>query len=136
MRTTVIIVAALGLSACSTTPPMQSALAPLAGQPVQLVFDRLGPPSSATPAGTDTVYRWYSSKPVHGAASRGTLMASAPGSQNGESSGLYPGPAVPYTCDVSIVADSEGRIKDSQFGEQTGGCRETAGKLRQLALAD
>src|SRR6187455_1258360 len=68
MRLTVII-AALCLGACATTPAMDTALAPLTGQPVQLVLDQLGPPSSSTPAGTDTIYQWYSTKMVHGTPS-------------------------------------------------------------------
>jgi hypothetical protein len=51
------------------------------------------------------------------------------------SGGQFAGPPVPYTCDVRILADSQGRIKDSQFGEETGGCRESARKLSQLAYS-
>jgi len=132
MRTTVIVIAsALALGACSTTPPMQSALAPLAGQPVQLVINQLGEPTSQTPAGADTLYRWHQAKFVRGVPSANSLPASAEGS-----GAAAAGVAVPYSCDVMVLADSDGRIKDSQFGEETGGCRETAGKLRQLALAN
>ena len=135
MRMTLIF-AALGLSACATAPTMETALAPLTGQPVQLVFDQLGSPSSSTPAGADTVYLWQTAKMVHGGAPRGTLGAAAPPSPDAPSSGTFAGPPVPYTCDLMIVADGEGRIKDSRFGEQTGGCRASARKLSQLALAD
>jgi hypothetical protein len=130
------IVAALGLSACASTPTMESALAPLTGQPVQLVVEQLGPPSSYAPAGADTVYEWRRAKTVSGAIARGGTMATAPsdGAPAYGASGSVV--AVPYTCDVWILADAEGLIKDSQFGEQTGGCRESARKLRQLALAE
>ena len=135
MRLTVII-AALCLGACATTPAMDTALAPLTGQPVQLVLDQLGPPSSSTPAGTDTIYQWYSTKMVHGTpSSRFNGSASAP-SEDAPTPGQFAGPPVPYTCDVRILADSEGRIKDSQFGEESGGCRESARKLRQLAYSE
>jgi len=135
MRLTVII-AALGLSGCATAPAMDTALAPLTGQPVQLVFDQLGPPSSATPAGTDTIYQWYSTKTVHGTPSSRFLGAASAPSGDAPTPGLFPGPPVPYTCDVRILADRDGRIKDTQFGEETGGCRESARKLNRLALAD
>jgi hypothetical protein len=130
MRLTVII-AALGLGACTTTPAMQAALAPLTGQPVERVVAQLGPPTSATPAGADTVYLWHRAKTVHGGPMRATTTG-APA----EPTPAYAGPPVPYTCDVRIVADSDGRIKESQFDEQTGGCRESARSLNQLAWAE
>lgn len=127
MRLTVIL-AALALGACTTTPAMESALAPLAGRPVQLVFGQLGLPSSSAPVGQDTVYEWHRAKLVHGAVSRATAVGAGSQLSFGGSSG-----AVPYTCHVRILADGEGRIKDWQFGEQTGGCRESARSLSQLA---
>ena len=134
MRMTLIL-AALGLGACTTAPAMESALAPLTGQPVQLVFDQLGPPSTSTPAGADTVYDWHRARPVSGTPASGSLVAPVAEGENTMTSGFYPGPPVAYSCDVRIVADGYGRIKDWQFGEQTGGCRESARSLRQVADA-
>jgi hypothetical protein len=136
MRLTVIV-AALGLTACTTTPAIESALAPLAGQPVQFVVDRLGPPSSYTQAGADTVYMWNESSMVSGASLRSPgLGLAVPPAEGGYSSGVYSGVPVPVPCNVQIVADAEGRIKEWQYIGGTGGCREPARKLRQLALAD
>ena len=129
MRLTVII-AALSLGACTTAPAMQTALAPLTGQPVERVIAQLGPPTATTPAGSDTIYQWHRASTVHGGPMRATTTG-APA----EPGVAYAGPPVPYTCDLRIVADSEGRIRHSQFGEQTGGCRESARSLRQLAYA-
>src|SRR5688500_8248595 len=103
MRLT-LIVAALGLSACATTPAMDSTLANLTGQPVQRVFEQLGPPSSSTAAGADTVHRWYSTKMVPAGVQRGYLAPAAPPSPDAPTSGTFPPPPVPYTCDVMIVA--------------------------------
>ena len=131
MRTTMIVVATLGLAACASTPPMESALAPLAGQPVQLVLDQIGPPTSQTLAGADSVYEWRRSKTVTGTTFRAGYIPP------GESSGSFAAmTALPYSCYLRIVADSQGRIKDAQFSEETGGCGESARNLRQLALAD
>jgi len=135
MRKTLII-AALGLGACATPPAMDAALAPLTGQPVQLVIEQLGPPVRTTQAGTDTVYEWSKTKVVAGASSRANLIPPAPSADGSSANGTFSGMAVPYACDVMIIADAEGRIQKSYFGEETGGCRETAGKLRRLALAD
>ena len=137
MRLTLII-SALGLGACTTTPAMETALAPLTGQPVQRVFEQLGPPSSYTPVGADIAYEWRSAKTVRGAALRGNTMGAPMAGSDGAPAYAASGSgvAVPYTCDVRIVADAQGRIKDSQFGEQTGGCRESARKLRQLAYSE
>jgi hypothetical protein len=132
MRLTVIF-AALGLTACTTTPAMESALAPLAGQPVQLVFDRLGPPSATTPVGADTVYVWQQSSMVRGASLR-TGSIGGDTAANGYG-GTYSGQAVPVECNVQIVADAEGRIKDSDYIGGRGGCREPARKLSQLAYS-
>jgi hypothetical protein len=131
-----LIIAALGLGACTTTPAMESALAPLAGQPVQLVFEQLGPPASSTQVGADTVYVWNSAKMVRGVSTQANLIPPAPSSDGVPANGTFSGAPVPYTCDLRIVADADGRIEDWQFGEQTGGCRDSARKLRQLALAD
>ena len=130
MRKTLII-AALGLGACTTTPAMQTALAPLDGQPVQLVFEQLGPPSSAAPYGTGTIYHWRSGKFVHSASTRANLRAPSEGGAP-----AYGGMAAPYTCDLRVLADASGTIMNWDFEEQTGGCTEPAGKLRQLALAE
>lgn len=133
MRLTVIV-AALGLSACTTTPAMESALAPLVGQPVELVFNRLGPPSSSTQAGADTVYMWNRTSMVPGASLRS-------GSIGGDTAtdgygGTYSGVAVPVECNIQIVANGEGRITGWDFIGGTGGCREPANKLRQVAYAE
>lgn len=130
MRLTLII-AALGLGACTATPAMNTALAPLSGQPVQLAFERLGPPSSATPAGADTVYEWHKAGTVRGIPMRATTTG-APA----QPAPAYAGPPVAYTCDVRIVADGQGRIRHAQFAEQTGGCRESARALSQLAYSE
>ena len=50
------------------------ALAPLTGQPVQLVLDELGRPSSCRPAGGETVYEWRRTRLVHGPALRPSGM--------------------------------------------------------------
>ena len=126
-----VILAALGLSACATSPGMETALAPLDGQPVQLVFEQLGPPSSATPYGAGTLYHWRSGRFVYSASTRANLRAPSEGGAP-----AYGGMAAPYTCDLRVLADASGTITDSNFDEQTGGCRESAGKLRHLALAD
>ncbi|MBO9516537.1 MAG: hypothetical protein J7493_00570 [Porphyrobacter sp.] len=130
MRLTVTL-ALLSLGACTTNPAMETALAPLSGQPVQLVVAQLGPPTSSMPAGSDTVYEWRSAKFVYSASTRANL---GPASEGGAPA--YGGMAAPYTCDIKVLADAQGRIKDTQFGEQTGGCRESAKKLSQLAYAD
>ena len=135
MRKTVVI-AALSLGACATTPAMESALAPLAGQPVQVAIERLGTPSSSRTLAADTVYEWHRAKMVRGTPNGTFLGAASPPSEDAPTSGLFPGPPVPYTCDVRIVTDADGRIKVAQFSEQSGGCRESARKLSQLALAD
>jgi hypothetical protein len=49
--------------------------------------------------------------------------------------GTYSGQAVPVECNVQIVADAEGRIKDSDYIGGRGGCREPARKLSQLAYS-
>lgn len=130
MRLTVIFTA-LGLGACTTTPAMDSALAPLDGQPVQLVLERLGPPSSLTPTGAGAVYEWRSGKYVYGAGTRANLRAPSEGGAP-----AYGGMATPYGCDIRILVDAQGTIRDAQFGEQAGGCREPASKLREVALAE
>lgn len=135
MRKTLAI-AALGLSACATTPAMENALAPLTGQSIETVVAQLGPPSSSGTVGADTVYDWHQGKSVSGAPARGNLIGPVTAGENTMTSGLYAGPPVPYTCDVRIVTDADGRIKDARFSEHTGGCRETARMLRQLALSD
>jgi hypothetical protein len=133
MRLTVII-AAMGLSACATTPAMEGALAPLTGQPVQLVFDRLGSPTSVTPSGADTVYVWQRTSMVPGASMRtGSIGGDTPTNGYG---GTYSGVPVPVECNIQIVADAEGRIKDSDYIGARGGCREPAKKLRQLAYSE
>jgi hypothetical protein len=129
------VIAALSLGACAT-PSMESALAPLAGQPVQVAIERLGTPSSALPSGADTVYEWHQARMVRGAPSGTFNGAAAPPSPDAPTSGLFPGPPVPYTCDVRIVADPDGNIKDAQFSEQSRGCSGTAEKLSRLALAE
>jgi hypothetical protein len=131
-----LVVAALSLGACTTTPSMESALAPLAGQPVAVVFDQLGTPSSSTPYGAGTVYEWHHAKTVHGTPSSRFLGSASAPSEDAPTPGLFPGPPVPYTCDVRILAGADGRIKDAQFSEQTGGCRDPAKKLNRLVLAD
>lgn len=130
MRLTVTI-AALTLGACTTTPAMKTALAPLAGQPVQIAFERLGPPSASAQAGTGTVYQWHRAGTARGAPLRATTTG-APA----EPTPAYAGPPVPCTCDIRIIADARGRITQAQFGERTGGCRETARSLGQLAYAE
>ncbi len=135
MRKTLII-AVLGLSACTTTPAMESALAPLAGKPVQLVFDRLGPPSATTQNGADTVYMWNQTSMVPGASLRSPgLGLAVPPAEGAYSSGVYSGAAVPVECNVQVVADAEGRIKDWDYIGGKGGCREPARKLSQLAYS-
>ena len=94
MRLTVIITA-LGLGACTTTPAMQTALAPLTGQPVERVVAQLGPPTSATPIGADTVYQWHRARTVHGAPMRATTTGA---------------PALP----VHLAAAPMGAIRTSQ----------------------
>ena len=136
MRLTVIV-AALGLSACATTPSIESALAPLAGQPVQLVYNQLGEPTSVTQAGADTVYVWHRTSIVPGASLQSTTLGApvAP-SPDASGSGIYSGAAVPVECNVQVVADAAGRIKATDYIGGRGGCREPARKLSQLALAD
>ena len=134
MRLTVVI-AALALGACTTTPAMETALAPLNGQPVQLVFDRLGPPAGYTQMGTDTVYMWNLSSMVPGASLANGIPAGSPPSPDAPTSGTYSGAAVAVECNVQIVADAQGRIKDSDYIGGKGGCREPARKLRQLAYS-
>ena len=129
------VVAALGLSACAASPSIQSALTPLTGQPVQIVFDQLGPPTSSTPDGADVVHVWHSTTTVR-AVPRGYNGAPSPPSPDAPTSGTFPGPMVLLTCDVVIVANAEGMIRGSQFGEESGSCRESARKLSQLALVD
>ena len=136
MRKSLIFATAI-LGACTTTPAMDSALAPLVGQPVQLVFDRLGPPAGHTLAGTDTVYIWNQTSMVPGANLRSNVPMGAPIPPAGETtSGVYSGVAVPVECNVQIVADAQGTIKEWQYIGGKGGCREPARKLRQVALAD
>ena len=136
MRLTVIV-AALGLSACATTPAIETALAPLNGQPVQLVFDRLGPPAGYTQVGSDKVYMWNLTSMVPGASFRATTLgAPAAPAEGAASSGTFSGAAVPVECNVQIVADAQGRITDWDYIGGKGGCREPAKKLSQLALAD
>lgn len=133
MRLTVILVA-LSLGACTTTSGMESALAPLTGQPVQLVFDQFGPPTSATPSGAETVYVWSQTSMVPGASLRtGSIGGDTPNNGYG---GTYSGVAVPVECNVQIVADAEGRITGSDYIGGKGGCREPARKLRQVAFAE
>lgn len=122
----IAIAAALGLGACTTTSELNTALTRLTGEPVQRVFEQLGPPTSSTRAGQDTIYRWHRATTVHGIPLRGTFFG-AP---------AYAGPPVPYTCDIRIVADSQGRIKEWRFDEQSGGCRESARSLTQLAYSE
>ncbi len=129
MRHTVII-AALVLGACTANPRMETALAPLNGQPVELVLAQLGPPTSVTPNAAGTVYEWRSGRVVHSASTRANLRAPSEGGAP-----AYGGMAAPYGCEVRILVDAQGRIADSRFGEQTGGCRESARKLGQLAYA-
>ena len=133
MRVTLII-AVLGLSACTTTPVMENALAPLTGQPVQLVVDRLGPPTSSTLYGEDTVHVWQQSSLVPGASLR-TGSIGSDSAVNGFG-GTYSGVGVPIECNVQIVADAEGRIKGWDYIGGRGGCREPARKLRQVAYAE
>jgi hypothetical protein len=93
---------------------MESVLAPLNGQPVQLVINRLGPPSSYTQEGSDTVYMWNQTSMVPAASLRSPVVGigRAP-AENGYTSALYSGVAVPVECNVQIVADAQGRIKES-----------------------
>ena len=135
MRKTLVI-AVFSLGACTTTPAMESALAPLAGQPVEVAIEHLGTPASATAYGAGTIYEWHAAKTVHGTPSSRFLGSASAPSEDAPTPGLFPGPPVPYTCDVRILAGADGRIKDAQFSEQSGGCRESARKLSQLALAD
>ena len=136
MRLTVII-AALGLSACAGPPPIESALAPLTGRPVQLVVNQLGEPTSVTQAGAETVYIWHRTSMVPGASFRSTTNgAPAPPSPDAPTSGMYSGAAVPVDCNVQVITDGQGRITSSDYIGGKGGCREPARKLRQLALVD
>jgi len=134
MRKTIVI-AALGLGACAT-PSMESALAPLAGQPVQVAIEQLGAPSSTQSLGADTVYEWHQARMKPGAPNGTFLGAASPPSADAPTSGLFSGTPVRSTCAVRVVADVDGRIKDARFSEQSGGCRESARKLSQFAFAD
>lgn len=131
----ILVIVTLGVGACATHPSMESALAPLAGQPVQVAIERLGTPSSSRSLGADIVHEWHRSKMVHGTPNGTFNGAPSPPSEDAPTSGLFAGPLVPYTCDVRIVTDADGRIKDARFSEQSGGCRVSTRKLRQLALA-
>jgi hypothetical protein len=136
MRKT-LIVAALGLGACTTTPAIEGALAPLTGKPVQLVIDRLGPPARHTQVGPDTVYMWNLTSMVPGASFRPQgLGLAAPPAEGAYQSGAYGGAAVPVECNLQIVADAADMIKGWDYIGGKGGCREPATKLRQIAYAD
>ena len=50
--------------------------------------------------------------------------------------GTYSGTPLPVECNVQIIADAEGRIKDTDYLGGTGGCREPARKLRQIAYSE
>jgi hypothetical protein len=131
-----ILIAGLALSACATGSDMESGLQALVGQPVEMAIDRLGPPAEKTQLGQDTFYRWGRN------ASRGRANV-APHWPDVTESGAIDFPdehstgwaRAEYSCEVTIVAGPDGQIKAWQLKDRTGGCRDYARTLEQLASA-
>ena len=131
-----ILIAGLALSACATASPMDSGLRALVGQPVEMALDRLGPPAEKTQQGEDTVYRW----------SRNASIRRPNGAPNWPE--VTEGGAIDFpdehstgwaraehSCVVTIVAGPDGQVTAWQLKDRTGGCRDYARTLGQLAGA-
>ena len=131
-----ILIAGLALSACATGSVMDSGLQALVGQPVEIALDRLGPPAEKTQQGEDTVYRWSRNASIR----RPNVAPHWPDVTEGgaidfpdeHSTGWA---RAEHSCDVTIVAGPDGQVKAWQLKDRTGGCRDYARTLGEVASA-
>lgn len=110
MRTSPALLIAVSLAGCATYEEDRSHLvataASLEGQPLSAAIDRLGVPSSTTPAGSSTIYVWSKSNVI------------------------YPGLDQPLSCEIRLLVNEAQIVTKGEHQGNNYACSEMAKGLR------
>ena len=131
MRKLTFLASSALLGACSTFSNMETGLNTMVGQNYTAAFGKLGYPSGQMTFGEDTVYAWGRSFSMNMPRYNQTQTTGQVGGTSfSASTGYTSYSTVDYQCNVKIVVDRNGTIKNWEFDGNIGGCDAYSKRLK------
>ena len=131
MKKMLAVLSLLALTGCATFSTMETGLNSMIGQPLSVAIDRLGYPGGQMEVGNDRVYAWGRSFSMN-MPQYNTAQTTGQVGNTGFSAttGYTSYTNVNYNCNIKIVTDSVGIIKNWEFDGNIGGCEAYSKRLK------